>query len=159
MITLEKEMFTALNKQIYEESNSAYIYAGMAAWLGGQKLRGMEKWMIKQVEEELEHTEKLYRYVTTHGTVTLETLSKPQNEWGSALKVFEAALEHEKYITGCIKDLAEKAEAIDDKETREFLQWYIDEQVEEEENATNNVNNIKAAGDDLSEVDKKMGGR
>ncbi|HII72625.1 TPA: ferritin, partial [Candidatus Woesearchaeota archaeon] len=122
---MKKEMLEALNRQIYEETNSAYIYAGMAAWLGAQGLRGMERWMVKQVKEELEHAEKLFKYVSAHGAVVLEALPKPQTEWASALAAFQAADEHEKYITGCIKRLSEQAESLGDTETKEFLQWYI----------------------------------
>ena len=149
-------MLKALNYQIYEEMNSAYIYTGMASWLGSQGLRGMEKWMKKQVEEEIEHTEKIYDYVSVHGKVELKALPAPLCEWESSYVVFEKAMQHEEYITGCIEKLYGLAEEQSDEETMEFLRWFIKEQDEEENNAEHNLEIIKK---DEKKADEEMGKR
>lgn len=130
---LNEKIQEALNKQINAEMYSSYLYFAMAAYLESQNLHGMSKWMFKQGVEELGHAQKLYNYIHERsGRVFLEAIEKPPTEWKDARTVFEEGLKHEAYITHRINELVELAEAEKDYPTLNFLQWYVNEQVEEE---------------------------
>ncbi|SHE89867.1 ferritin [Marinitoga hydrogenitolerans DSM 16785] len=128
-------MEDALNKQINEELFSAYLYLSMSAYFERKGLKGFANWMNVQYQEETFHAMKMYNYLLGRGgKVKLLAIKEPKNEWNSPLEVFKETLEHEKHITKCINDLVDLAEKEHDRATFNFLQWYIDEQVEEEAN-------------------------
>jgi len=143
---LSKKMEKALNEQINAELYSAYIYLSMAAWFESQNLQGFATWMKVQNREETGHAMKLFGFVIERrGRVTLAAIEEPAKEWKSPLAVFEGALEHEKYITGRIGDLVNQAIAEKDHATNAFLQWFVNEQVEEEAAADSIVQKLKMA--------------
>ncbi|MEP0814605.1 MAG: ferritin [bacterium] len=145
---LSKKMLAELNKQVGEELGSAYIYLSMSMWFETKNLRGMAGWMKKQFEEEVEHAEKFMDYINTRfGAVKLEAIGAPKHEWKSPLDAFETAYKHECHISACIHKLVDLARAEGDKATENFLQWFVEEQVEEEENTMNAVEMLKMAGD------------
>jgi ferritin len=145
---LSKKMQDAINDQIREELASAYIYLSMAAYCESLNLPGFAHWMREQTKEETEHAMKFFEYVHDRGgRVTLQAIPQPPAEFKGPLGVFEKTLEHEKYITGCIHNLY--AMAIDEKDfaSTGLLQWYVDEQVEEEKNASTILEMLKMIGD------------
>ncbi len=143
---LSKKMEKALNEQINAELYSAYIYLSMAAWFESQNLQGFATWMKVQNREETGHAMKFFSFINERrGRVTLTAIEEPAKEWESPLAVFEAALEHEKYITGHIGDLVNHAIAEKDHATNAFLQWFVNEQVEEEAAADSIVQKLKLA--------------
>jgi ferritin len=143
---LSKKMEKALNEQINAELYSAYIYLSMAAWFESQNLSGFATWMKVQNREETGHAMKLFGFVAERrGRVTLMAVEEPAKEWKSPLAVFEATLEHEKHITGRIGDLVNQAIAEKDHATNAFLQWFVNEQVEEEAAADSIVQKLKMA--------------
>jgi ferritin len=143
---LSKKMEKALNEQINAELYSAYIYLSMAAWFESQNLSGFATWMKVQNREETVHAMKLFGFVTERrGRVALTAIEEPAKEWKSPLAAFEAALEHEQYITGRIGDLVNQAIAEKDHATNAFLQWFVNEQVEEEAAADSIVQKLKMA--------------
>ena len=130
---LSKKLQEALNRQINEEFYSSYIYLAMAAWLEDRNLDGCAHWMRMQAEEEHQHAMKIFEYVVDRGgRVELFAVKEPPKTWNSPRAVFEASLEHEKFMTESIGKLADLAIAERDHATNNLMQWYVSEQVEEE---------------------------
>ena len=145
---LKTRVLDALNAQIQKEIESAYIYLGMAAYFDGMNFPGFSHWMKIQYEEEMAHAFKIYHYINSRGEkVILEAIAKPSVDFSSPLEVFEAALEHEQYISRSINDLYTLAKAENDYATQQFLHWFIEEQVEEEENAGGIVDTLNMVKD------------
>ena len=116
-----------------------------------------------QYQEEMAHAMKLYDYIHYHGNkVTIMAIDQPQTEYESLLAICEKTLSHEKFVTRLINELVDLAKSENDTNTESFLQWYVKEQVEEEESAQNLVNKVKSAGNNreaLSAIDTEMAGR
>lgn len=141
-----KKMEKALNEQINAEMYSAYIYLAMAAYFESKNLPGSASWMRVQTQEETAHAMKLYDFVCERGgRVVLKAIDEPPKDWKSPLAVFEAAYKHERYITGRINKLVDLALQEKDHATNAFLQWFVNEQVEEETTADGVVQNLKIA--------------
>lgn len=160
---LKEKMIDALNKQINEELYSAYLYLSMAAYFDTTGLKGFANWMMVQHKEETDHAMKIYNYLLSHGAnVKLLPLKEPPHEWDSPLHAFEETLKHEQHITQCINDLVDLAEELKDRATYNFLQWYVDEQVEEEENDREIINKLKLVGNNyngLFMIDRELAQR
>ena len=141
-----KKMEKALNEQINAEMYSAYIYLAMAAYFESENLPGCASWMRVQTQEETAHAMKLYDFVCERGgRVILKAIEQPPKNWKSPLAAFEAAYEHEQYITGRINSLVDLAIQEKDHAANAFLQWFVNEQVEEETSADAAVQNLKMA--------------
>ena len=141
---LTKEM----NLQIKHELYSAYLYLSMASHFDANNLKGFSHWMKFQAKEELEHGMKFYEYLNSRGAkVNLEEIDQPPLEFGDPLEIFAMVLEHEKSVTDRINLLY--GIAIDDKDyaSQSFLNWFVDEQVEEEEHAAEILDTLKKVGD------------
>ena len=160
---LSQKLQNAINEQINAELYSAYIYLSMAAYLEDQDLPGFAHWMRLQHDEEQLHAMKLFDFVLDRdGRVTLKAIAEPQSEWDSVLNVFEGALAHEKKVTRLIHALYQLAIDENDYPTQSMLQWFIDEQVEEEKNANDAVAQLKMIGDfgpGLLMMDREMAAR
>ena len=131
---LSEQMQKALNEQIAAELFSAYLYLAMSAWFQSENLGGFAHWMDLQAREEQEHAMRICKHIyERRGRVILEALDAPQSEWKSPLAAFEAALGHEEMITGRINALVNQAIKEKDHATNNMLQWFVSEQVEEEE--------------------------
>ncbi len=149
MIT--QKMETELNKQLNEELFSSYLYLSMCAYFEDKNLPGMAQWMRMQAEEENLHAMKFFDYIIrVGGRVKLEAIKKPKFSWRSPQAAFEEALEHEKFITGRINFLVDLAVKEKDHATATFLNWFIDEQVEEEDTVSKIVESFKLIGKDAS---------
>ena len=132
---IEKKMEEALNGQINAELYSAYMYLSMSAYFEARELPGFAHWMRAQAQEEEFHAMKLFTYLVERGgRVILKALEAPPAEWKSPLHVFEDTLKHERKVTGLINDLVFLARDLRDNATEIFLQWFVSEQVEEEDN-------------------------
>ncbi|MBI5421729.1 ferritin [Candidatus Peregrinibacteria bacterium] len=148
----------ALNDQIREELYSSYLYLSMAAFFAFRGLRGFSSWMKEQASEEVKHAMRFFDFVSTHGgNVILDALAMPPSDFESPQKAFEAALEHEKFITGRIHDLHKLAGKENDVATQSMLQWFIDEQVEEEEQVQKVLDQFKTLPN--GELDALLGKR
>lgn len=160
---LNPKIEKALNDQINAEMFSAYLYLAMVAYFQDQNLSGFAHWMTLQNEEETLHAMKFFRYIGERGgRVRLEAIEKPQFEWKSPLDAMEAALEHEAYITGRINELVNLAMEEKDYATASFLNWFVDEQVEEEDSVNEVVQKLRLLGKDgggLFMMDRDMGTR
>lgn len=144
---ISKEMSKAINEQINKELYSAYLYMGMSGWAERNGLPGAGNWFFVQTQEELTHVQRFYQYLIRQGaTVELEAIAKPGQKYKSALDLFEKALDHEKFVTASIYGLVDIAVKERDHATEVFLQWFVNEQVEEEENANRIIDQLKLAG-------------
>ena len=160
---IPEKMAKAFNRQIQHELYSAYLYLSMAAWLRSKGFDGMAQWMEVQTREEMTHAMKFFRHIEERGgDVELLEIDKPPSKWESVETAFKNALEHEQFITGKINDLMALSLEESDFASRSMLQWFVDEQVEEEDNATRNVQNIAmtgGAGQGMMMLDREMGSR
>jgi len=145
---LNKKMTQALNEQINKEMYSAYLYMSMSAYSANIGLKGFANWFMVQYHEEMYHAMKLYEYVQRQGEeVKLDTIKAPPAEFLSPLDMFTQTLTHEQYITSSINELMELAISKKDHATQIFLEWYVIEQVEEEENDNDIIAQLKLIGD------------
>ena len=145
---INKKMLDAFNEQINAELYSAYLYLSMAAHFKAANLPGFANWMTVQVQEETMHAMKFYNYVLSRGgKVKLTAIDAPPTSWKSPLEVFEATYEHEQKVTGLINNLVNLAIAEKDHAANMFLQWFVNEQVEEEANADALVQQLRMAKD------------
>lgn len=141
---LSKKMLAALNQQINEELFSAYTYLAIAAAADRLGLPGFTNWFKQQYQEELVHADKFFNYIIERdGEIELQTIAKPEVETSSPLAMFESALKHEQHITSCIFKLKDLARSESDHATDVFLEWFVNEQVEEEANARNVIDQLK----------------
>ena len=158
-----KKMEEALNGQINAELYSAYLYLSMEAYFGCENLAGFANWMRVQTQEELMHAMKIYDYVAERGgRVVLGAIEQPPAKWESPLGVFEAVYKHEQKVTGLINDLVNLAVEEKDHATNSFLQWFVTEQVEEGDNASTVLGQLKLIKDSpqaLFMMNKEMGQR
>ena len=135
---LSEKIANALNAQLNAELYSSYLYLSMNAVFKQINLDGFAAWMHAQAQEELMHGMKFYDFINQRGgRVVLPKIQAPPVEWRSPAEVFEETLKHEQKVTGLINDLVEIALAEHDHATNIFLQWFVTEQVEEEENVGN----------------------
>ncbi len=160
---LDQRMQDALNGQINAEFYSAYLYLSMSAQFAELGMAGGQNWMHVQFQEELAHAQMLFDYVAERGgRVLLGAIAQPEQEWPSALAMFEEALTHEQKVTGLINALADLALDLRDHATLQKLQWFIGEQVEEEATADDMVKKLRlvqGAPSGLYEIDKELAAR
>lgn len=145
---MNKKMMDALNEQVNKELFSGYLYLQMVAYFEENALGGFASWFKAQAQEELYHAMKIFDFIhEVGGEVDLQAIEMPKQEFDSPLAIFKEGLEHEKYITKSIHDLVELA--IEEKEyaAYEFLQWFVAEQVEEEDNFSTLVDQLTMAGE------------
>ena len=141
---LKQKIEDALNSQINAELYSAYLYYSMAADFASRSLTGCAHWMNIQALEEMGHVQKFVNYINERGgRVSLKAIDAPPVEWSSPRKAFEDALEHEGHVTSLINSLVDLSTAESDHATCNFLQWFVEEQVEEEATAGEIVDKMK----------------
>ncbi|MFR9166318.1 MAG: ferritin [Dysgonomonas sp.] len=160
---LSKKMEEALNNQINAEYWSAYLYLSMSVHFADAGLGGFAGWFRKQYGEETEHAEKLIDYIVSRGgKVTLKPIAKVATSWKSPLAAFEDTLKHEQQVTSMIHSLVTLANEEKDYATASVLQWFVNEQVEEENTARGYVDALKFIGGEKVGVfmlDKELGSR
>lgn len=145
---ISKKIQDAFNEQINEELGSAYLYLSMSAYFESLNLTGFAHWMREQAKEEIGHAMRFYTHITDrNGRVLLSALKAPKTDWKSPLSAFQDALKHEEHISACIDKLVDLAQKEKDHPAFEFLQWFVDEQVEEEKSVGEMVEKLKLAGD------------
>lgn len=141
---LSSKMEKALNEQINAEMYSAYLYLSMASYFESQNLPGFANWMNIQFKEEWAHAMKFFNFVIERGgKVELQAIAKPNNKWKNAVEVFEETYKHEQHVTSLIHNLVTLAIAEKDYPSNSMLQWFVDEQVEEESTAAALLDKLK----------------
>lgn len=160
---LSKNLSDEMNTQIKLELYSAYLYLSMAAHFEAANLPGFAHWMENQAKEEQEHALKFFEHINDRGgRVVLQAIEQPPVEFKSPLAIFEQVLEHEKSVTARINLLYSIAVKDNDYASQSFLKWFIDEQVEEEKNATHIVERLKMVKDSVAPLfmlDSMLAGR
>lgn len=160
---LKKKVEEAINQQINAEFHSAYLYLSMSAYFQSIGLAGYANWMKIQYQEELAHAVHFFDYVNERsGRVILTPIASVDVEFDGIVDAFEKTLVHEQKVTSLINNLMDVAIAESDHATRSFLQWYVDEQVEEEANVQQILDNlklIKGEGQGLLMMDREMATR
>jgi ferritin len=145
---LSKKMYAALNKQMNVELYSAYLYLSMSSYAGSIGLKGAANWFMVQYQEEIVHFMKLYTYINSQGEhIELSAIAAPPSEYKTFLEMFEQTLKHEQFITRSINDLMDLAMKEKDHATLIFMQWFVTEQIEEEENDREIIGKLKLIGD------------
>ncbi len=145
---ISKTMQEAFNQQVNAELYSWYLYQSMAGHFASGNLPGFAAWMTAQANEEMTHAMKLCGHLQERGgRVTLTAIEAPPSEWDSPRDVFEAVYEHEQKVTGLIHNLVAQAREEKDYAAEVFLQWFVSEQVEEEDTASSILEKLKLAGD------------
>jgi len=148
---LSEKMEKALNEQVNWEMYSSYFYLSMSSYFESISLAGCAQWMRAQAQEELYHAIKIYDYINERGgRGIMEAIAKPPSDWDSSLAVFEEVLSHEQKVTGLINSLVDLALDERDHATNIFLQWFVSEQVEEEDTVGTVLDKFKLIGGDTS---------
>lgn len=147
-----------LNQQIADEFHAAHNYVAMACRFDGMGLKMLAKWFFRQGEEEREHGMKLLNYVLeVGGEVKLGSIDTPSGDMSSPISIVQTALDQEREVTRCIHEIVTLAEQHKDYSTRSFLNWFIDEQVEEVATMTDLLQLVKMAGDNnLLQVEARV---
>ncbi len=160
---ISEQINEILNEQINKEFYSGYLYLSMSAHLKELGLNGFSSWMRKQAKEEVEHGLKIFDYIIDSDSfVTLKQIKMPEFEFNGILSIFKVVYEHEKCITSSIMKVAQKAEEECDRTTLNFVDWFISEQVEEEEAVKNIIKRLELFGEAkeaLYLMDKELGER
>ncbi len=160
---LKEKVEAALNNQINKELYSSYLYLSMAAFFESQNFSGFANWMKIQSQEEYGHAMKIYNYILDRdGNVNLQKIEAPKGNWKSHLEAFEDALKHEQKVSKSIYDLVELSFSEKDHATNTFLQWFVNEQVEEESTSLKINERLKLTGDNkgaLFMLDRELGMR
>ncbi len=150
---ISKKMEDALNGQIKKELDSEYIYLAMSAYCTDQNLNGFAKWFDLQAKEEHVHAMKIFKYIQERrGRAKVPAIAEPTLDFGSIEKAAETQLSHEEFITKSIYELVDLANAEKDHATVEFLQWYVEEQVEEEAQSDDMLQKVKMANGNVNAI-------
>jgi ferritin len=160
---LNSKVHELLNQQINKEFYSAYLYLEFSNYFEDAGLDGFANWYKIQAQEERDHAMLFYTYLQNENAkVTLEAIDKPEKAITCHMDVLKAGLEHEEYVTSLINDIYAAAYEVKDFRTMQFLDWFVKEQVEEEDNAGTLVKKMELFGSDpkgLYMLDQELGAR
>jgi ferritin len=160
---MPKKVEAAMNAQLSFELRSAYTYRGMSAWAEASSFPGTAHWLRTQAQEEVGHAMKFYNFIIDRGgRVTLEDLGRPKESYSSLLEVFGDSLDNERAVSKSINDLYTLTTKEQDYASQAFLNWFVTEQVEEENTVEQIIDSIKLIGESgeaLYMLDKDLGSR
>ncbi len=153
----------ALSTQLNDEFYSAYLYLSMSAYCSHNDFNGAATWFKCQYEEEHMHATKIYNYLVEQGVhVELQSIAKPASDFGTLLEVFQSSLKHEQLMTSRLNELSDLALKEKDHATYNLLQWFVNEQVEEEASLGGIISKLKLVKSDgygLLMIDNELGAR
>ncbi|NLE34832.1 MAG: ferritin [Bacteroidales bacterium] len=145
MLTKKVEEFC--NRQIEREGYSSNLYLAMASWAETKGMEGIAAWLYAQADEEKEHMLKFIKWINERGgTAIIPEFKKPPVEYEGVPELFAEVLKHEQYISASINEVLEVAIAEKDHATTNWIQWFVDEQVEEESSAQQIIDKLNLAG-------------
>jgi ferritin len=146
-IRISEKMEKALTRQMNRELYSAYLYLGMSSYFESINLKGFAGWMRVQSQEEMIHAMKFFSYILQKGGKALmQDIEAPPNDWKTPADAFERSLDHEQLVTSLINELVNLAITEKDHATNTFLQWFVNEQVEEEASFDEVLQKLKLLG-------------
>lgn len=146
---ISEKIENLLNDQLNKELFSGYLYLSIEAYFESINLPGFAHWFRVQAQEERDHALLIFEFINrVNGRVKLMPIGGPQVEFASIMEALKASLAHEQFVTNSINNIVEAAQQEKDYKTDSFLKWFIDEQVEEEENAENNIRRYERVEDD-----------
>ncbi len=146
---LSEKLEKMLNDQVGKEFYSAYLYLSIEAYFTSMNLNGFAHWFHVQTQEERDHAMLIFNYLNkVGGKVSLRAIEAPKVDFGSIEEALKLTYEHEQYVTKSIYDIVDAALEERDHKTNSFLQWFVNEQTEEEANADNNLRKFKLVGND-----------
>ena len=158
-----EKLLTALNNQFNFELLSGYYYMAMASYCESENMNGFSHFLHEQSKEEYEHAMKFYDFINDiDGRVTMQAMTEPKNDYSSFVEVFKEALSHEELVTSRINKLLDLATEERDYPTIQFLQWFVQEQVEEEASMKDIIFKLEGIGDKftgLYQLDKALAKR
>ncbi len=160
---MNEKVMSAMNTQINEEFYAAYLYLSMSAYYESLGLAGFANWMRQQSKEEVEHAMKFYDFIYERGgEVALLPIAQPKLKWENILEPFQDAYAHEQKVTKFINKIADLIYQEKDYASQTLIQWYIDEQIEEEKSTLEICDALKMIGDDKAAIymlNKQLGKR
>lgn len=160
---MDAKVYELINDQINKELYSAYLYLSFADYYEEEGLEGYANWYMIQAQEERDHALIFRNYLHDNGEkVKLGAIAMPDKTFNSFIEPLEAGLEHERYVTSLINDIYAAAEEVKDYRAMKFLDWFIDEQMEEEDNADDMITKMKLFGSDakaLYDLDREYAAR
>ncbi len=146
---LAKKVSELLNDQVNKELYSAYLYLDMSNYYKNEGLDGYANWYRIQAQEERDHAMSFMEYLQLNGIpVVLEAIDKPDKEFKSFIDPLNIGFEHEQYVTSLINDIYAAAQEVKDFRTMQYLDWFIKEQAEEEDTASNMIRKFELFGGD-----------
>lgn len=162
-MTINEQFQTALNDQVTAEHHAALLYTQLAYELDRLSFPGMRDWMLAQAAEEREHAQKFASHlIDREARVDLETITMESVKISSPLDAFEKSLAHERKVSEMIRGLARLADQVGDIDSRALLNWFLDEQIEEEATVSEIIDRIRLVGNDgsgLLRIDSQLGKR
>lgn len=145
---LKSKVEKILNEQVKKEAYASFLYLAMAGWADNQGYPGISKWFFAQAAEENEHMLKVIDYINERGgKVIIPAIEQPPSKWKNVREAFEAALEHEKYVSNSIDKIVTLVLAEKDYATHNWIQWFVTEQVEEESSVSHILDKLALFGD------------
>lgn len=160
---LDKSVAALLNEQINKEFYSAYLYLDFSNYYKDEGLDGYANWYFIQAQEERDHAILMLQYMQNNDEhVTLEAIAKPDKEYKDLEDPLRFGLEHERYVTSLINNIYAQALKVNDFRTMQFLDWFVKEQGEEEDNAQTNLKRYQRFGSDrkaLYDLDNELAAR
>ena len=145
---LSEKMLNILNEQVSKEAYASHLYLAMASWADVQGLEGISAWFYAQAEEEREHMLKFIHYINERGGhAIVPVIEQPPKEFKSIKELFDASLEHEQMVTAAINDIVSLALEEKDYTTNNWIQWFVDEQLEEETSVQAIIDKLNILGD------------
>jgi len=160
---LNDKLNQSLSDQVNAEYYSAYMYLAMSAAMGKMGLKGAANWLFVQAQEEMAHGTHMYQYILERGAAPIfAAIEKPPTDFDSLEKVFAAVYAHEQKVTKRINAIATLAMQESDHACYQFIMWYVNEQVEEEANASGILDKLRFIGDNkglLLTLDNELAAR
>lgn len=146
---LSEKLQKQLNEQIVKEFYSAYLYLSIEAYYTSLNLNGFANWFRVQAQEERDHAMMFFTYINkVGGRVKLGQIDEPKTEFSSIEEALQLSLDHERFVTKSIYNIVDTAFEERDYKTNSFLQWFVNEQTEEESNSENNLKKFQMVGND-----------
>jgi ferritin len=144
---LNKKVEDICNRQVEREGYSSNLYLAMASWAENQGMAGIALWLYAQADEEKLHMLKFIKYINERGgKAIIPAFKKPISEFKSAEDVFTQVLKHEEFVTASINEIVQVTLEVKDYTSHNFLQWFVNEQIQEEASARTVIDKLRLVG-------------